>query len=81
MTVLNLLRRSATFDALRDPHFRWYWIGMLASSATMQMAPVGQTWAQAPHPMQAAAMKAVSATSFGTRISLASRAAPVFTET
>jgi MFS family permease len=44
MTVLNLLRRSATFDALRDPHFRWYWIGMLASSATMQMGSVGQGW-------------------------------------
>lgn len=38
------LRRLATFDALRDRHFRWYWLGMLASSSTMQMGGVGQGW-------------------------------------
>jgi predicted MFS family arabinose efflux permease len=37
-------RRLATFDALRDRHFRWYWLGMLASSSTMQMGSVGQGW-------------------------------------
>ena len=37
-------RRLATFDALQDRHFRWYWIGMLASSSTMQMGSVGSGW-------------------------------------
>ena len=37
-------RRLATFDALQDRTFRWYWIGMLASSATMQMGSVAQGW-------------------------------------
>jgi predicted MFS family arabinose efflux permease len=44
MTVTSPRRRLATFDALQDRHFRWYWIGMLASSATMQMGGVGQGW-------------------------------------
>ncbi|MBN1580226.1 MAG: MFS transporter [Anaerolineae bacterium] len=34
----------STFDALKNRHFRWYWIGMLASSSTMQMGSVGQGW-------------------------------------
>jgi len=37
-------RRLATFDALQDRHFRWYWLAMLASSSTMQMGGVGQGW-------------------------------------
>ena len=37
-------RRLGTFDALRDRHFRWYWLGMLASSSTMQMGGVAQGW-------------------------------------
>lgn len=37
-------RRLATYDALRNPHFRWFWFGMLASSATMQMGRVAQGW-------------------------------------
>jgi predicted MFS family arabinose efflux permease len=37
-------RRLATFDALQDRHFRWYWLGMLASSSTMQMGRVGSGW-------------------------------------
>ena len=37
-------RRLATFDVLKDRHFRWYWWGMLASSSTMQMGGVGQGW-------------------------------------
>jgi MFS family permease len=36
--------RLATFSALQDRHFRWYWLGMLASSSTMQMGSVGQGW-------------------------------------
>ena len=36
--------RLATFTALQDRHFRWYWFGMLASSSTMQMGGVGQGW-------------------------------------
>ncbi len=37
-------RRLNTFDALQDRHFRWYWLGMLASASTMQMGGVGQGW-------------------------------------
>ncbi len=37
-------RRLTTFAALQDRHFRWYWLGMLASSSTMQMGGVGQGW-------------------------------------
>jgi predicted MFS family arabinose efflux permease len=37
-------RRLTTFDALQNRHFRWYWLGMLASSSTMQMGSVGQGW-------------------------------------
>ena len=40
----RIRRRLSTFDALRDRHFRWYWLGMLASSSTMQMGSVGQGW-------------------------------------
>jgi MFS family permease len=44
MTATRARRRLATFDALQDPHFRWYWLGMLASSSTMQMGGVAQGW-------------------------------------
>jgi MFS family permease len=37
-------QRLSTFSALRDNHFRWYWLGMLASSSTFQMGSVGQGW-------------------------------------
>jgi MFS family permease len=37
-------RRLATFAALQDSNFRWYWLGMLASSSTFQMGSVGQGW-------------------------------------
>lgn len=37
-------RKLATFDALQNTHFRWYWLAMLASSSTMQMGSVGQGW-------------------------------------
>ena len=36
--------RLATFTALQDRRFRWYWLGMLASSSAMQMGGVGQGW-------------------------------------
>jgi MFS family permease len=36
--------RLATFNALQNSHFRWYWLGMLASSSTIQMGRVGQGW-------------------------------------
>jgi MFS family permease len=42
--VTNARRRLATFDALRNRHFLWYWLGMLASSSTMQMGSVGSGW-------------------------------------
>ena len=44
MTRLSAWRRHAIFDSLRNPHFRWFWIGRLASSATMQMGSVAQGW-------------------------------------
>ncbi|MDF1514096.1 MAG: MFS transporter [Anaerolineae bacterium] len=37
-------QRLPTFAALQDRHFRWYWLGMLASSSTYQMGSVGQGW-------------------------------------
>lgn len=44
MTTSGVRRRLDTFGSLQDRHFRWYWLGMLASSATMQMGGVGQGW-------------------------------------
>lgn len=44
MTIGGARKRLATFDALQHTHFRWYWLAMLASSATMQMNSVGQGW-------------------------------------
>jgi MFS family permease len=41
---MNAITRLATFSALRNRHFRWYWLGILASSSTMQMGSVGQGW-------------------------------------
>ena len=41
---MNATTRLATFSALHDRNFRWYWLGMLASSSTMQMGSVGQGW-------------------------------------
>jgi MFS family permease len=41
---MNAITRLATFSSLRDRNFRWYWLGMLASSSTMQMGSVGQGW-------------------------------------
>jgi MFS family permease len=38
------LPRLATFAALKDRRFRWYWLGMLASASTMHMNGVGQGW-------------------------------------
>jgi predicted MFS family arabinose efflux permease len=43
-TAVSSTRRLTTFDALQNRHFRWYWLGMLASSSTMQMGSVGQGW-------------------------------------
>ena len=37
MTSVGARKRLATFDALRDTHYRWYWLAMLASSSTFQM--------------------------------------------
>ena len=37
-------RWTATFGALRDRHFRWYWMGRLTSLAAFQMDAVAQGW-------------------------------------
>jgi MFS family permease len=44
MAATHTRKRLATFDALQDRHFRWYWLAMLASSSTMQMGSVGSGW-------------------------------------
>ena len=44
MTAIGARKRLATFDALRDKNYRWYWLAMLASSSTFQMGSVGQGW-------------------------------------
>jgi MFS family permease len=44
MTAHGARKRLATFDALKNADFRWYWLAMLASSSTMQMGQVGQGW-------------------------------------
>ena len=35
---------GATFNALRDASFRWFWIGRVASSASLNMLRVAQGW-------------------------------------
>jgi MFS family permease len=44
MTMVRPRRRYATFDSLKSRHFRWFWLGRLASSATMQMGAVAEGW-------------------------------------
>ena len=53
--------------------FKWVTFAAVNSMA----AALGQAATQAPQPMHAAASKAVSAASFGTRMALASGALPV----
>jgi len=38
------VRRLAVFDSLHNPHFRWFWLARLASSASMEMGSVVQGW-------------------------------------
>lgn len=35
---------QTTFGSLANPHFRWLWLGSLASSGTFQMGTVAQGW-------------------------------------
>jgi MFS family permease len=44
MTAVRIRRRLVMFDALQNRHYRWFWLGMLASSATMEMSGVAQGW-------------------------------------
>ncbi|MBN1400196.1 MAG: MFS transporter [Anaerolineae bacterium] len=44
MAFVHSLRRAPLFESLRDRDFRWFWMGRLASSATMQMGGVAQGW-------------------------------------
>ena len=44
MTVTRPPRRHAIFHSLQNRNFRWYWLGRLASSATMQMGAVAEGW-------------------------------------
>jgi MFS family permease len=37
-------QRGAVFDAFQHVYFRWFWLGRLASSATMEMGTVAQGW-------------------------------------
>ena len=36
--------RLAVLDSLKSRHYRWFWLGRLASSAAMEMGSVGQGW-------------------------------------
>jgi MFS family permease len=44
MAMPRVASRLNTFTALRNVHFRWFWLGRLASSATMEMGMVAQGW-------------------------------------
>lgn len=35
---------ASTFDALRNDNYRWFWIGRVASQASLQMMRVAQGW-------------------------------------
>jgi MFS family permease len=38
------LRVGSTFSSLRNPNYRWLWLGSLASSGTFQLSSVAQGW-------------------------------------
>lgn len=40
----GLLSRVHTFDSLREPSYRWLWLGMLGSFAGMQMQMLARGW-------------------------------------
>jgi MFS family permease len=44
MTSIRAWRPLAIFDSLQNRHFRWFWVGRLATSATFQMGSVAQGW-------------------------------------
>ena len=45
MTALfRSVRTHATFESLHNRHFRWFWLGRLATSATYQIGTVAQGW-------------------------------------
>ena len=44
MAIAQAMRRYAAFDSLQNRDFRWFWLGRLASSATMEMGSVAQGW-------------------------------------
>lgn len=44
MASTRFWRFHGTFESLSNPHFRWLWLGRLASSATFQMSTVAQGW-------------------------------------
>jgi MFS family permease len=44
MTLSRAWKHLPMFRSLHNRHFRWFWVGRLASSATMQMGSVAQGW-------------------------------------
>ena len=44
MAIASRLRRVAAFQSLRNRDFRWFWLGRLATYATMEMGAVAQGW-------------------------------------
>ncbi|MBN1400195.1 MAG: MFS transporter [Anaerolineae bacterium] len=44
MAAIRVATRRNPFEALANTHFRWFWLGRLASSATMEMGMVAQGW-------------------------------------
>lgn len=44
VTLMRALRTHEAFASLRQRDFRWFWIGRLASFATMEMGSVARGW-------------------------------------
>ena len=44
MAIAHIWQRHPIFVSLRNRHFRWFWLGRLASSATMEMGSVARGW-------------------------------------
>ena len=44
MITARTLKLPAAFESLGNRHYRWFWVGRVASSATMEMGTVVQGW-------------------------------------
>jgi len=62
LALIHSLQRHAPFASLENRHFRWFWLGRLASSAAIQMGSVAQGWLAYELTGSALALGGVSAT-------------------